>query len=188
MRTATSMLCWLSLSLWLAAALTAGGAAFGVFATMPELQISLANYGHLPSEDQARLAAGLLTEPIFAATDILQILFSTLLLLGVVAYWWLGMGRQRPLPRLLWTGSIALACGMLWWRIVMIMPPMNRDLRLYREAAEAGRIEVAEEARSAFEVLHPVASGMMEYGVLLLVLAILAGAAAGVQRGKTTPQ
>ena len=113
MRTATSMLCWLSLSLWLAAALTAGGAAFGVFATMPELQISLANYGHLPSEDQARLAAGLLTEPIFAATDILQILFSTLLLLGVVAYWWLGMGRQRPLPRLLWTID-RVACGMLW--------------------------------------------------------------------------
>ena len=184
MRTTCSMFCWLCLSLWLAAALTAGAAAIGIFSTMPELQVTLADYAHLDAADQTRLAAGLLTEPIFSATDVLQILLSTLLLIGVAGQWLLGMGRDRPLARLLWTGSIILATGMLWWRVVMIMPSMNRELRLYREAAADGQVDLATQARAAFDAMHPTASTMMEMGAVLLILAVLAGAAACIQHRK----
>jgi hypothetical protein len=182
MRTVCSMFCWLCLSLWLAAALTAGAAAIGIFSTMPELQVTLADYAHLDAADQTRLAAGLLSEPIFAATDMLQILLSTLLVIGIAGQWLLGMGRDRPLSRLLWTGSIGIAACMLWWRVVMIMPSMNRELRLYREAAADGRTDVATQARAAFDAMHPIASTMMELGAGLLILAVLAGAAACIQR------
>jgi len=181
MRIMTSMMCWLCLSLWLAASLTAGGAAIGVFSTMPELDVTLADYSHLPPEDQTRLAAGLITEPIFAATDIIQILLSSLLIAGVVLHWCMGMGRHRPVARFVWSGAIVVAAGMLWWRIVMIMPSMNRHLRAYRDATADGAQDIADQARVAFDSMHPVASTMMEVGAVLLILAVLAGATVGVQ-------
>lgn len=184
MRVMVSMLCWICLCLWLAAALTAGGSAIGVFATMPDLHVTLAEYEHLPADDQTRLAAGLITEPIFAATDVLQILLSSMMLIGVALHWCMRMGCHRPLARGIWTSSILIAIAMLWWRVVMIMPSMNHDLRTYRDASAHGEHEAADLAKTAFDAMHPVASAMMEIGAGLLVLAIFAGAALCVPRRK----
>ena len=41
--------------------------------------------------------------------------------------------------------------------------------------------DIADQARVAFDSMHPVASTMMELGAVLLILAVLAGAMAAVQ-------
>jgi hypothetical protein len=183
-----SILVWLCLCFWLAAAIAAGVSAAGVFAVLPDLEPTLTPYAALPVEVQGRIAAGLITEPIFTATDLLQGACSILLVLGVVLHEILRMGSHRPLARWVWAGAIAVASILLWGRMLLLMPTMNGELRQYRATAMEGNLDATIKAREAFDALHPTASTMMETCVACLVLAIVAGAVLATPRRKKALQ
>ena len=175
-RTMVSIMVWLCMCLWTAAAISAGVSAMGIFAVLPDLQPTLSDYTALPVESQGRLAAGLITEPIFTATDLAQAACSLLLLLGVILHRMLGMGSHRPAAYVVWLLSIAAACALLWGRLLLMMPKMNRMLQGYRDAAMDGDLDRALVAKKAFDALHPAAASMMEGCVAFLMIAIVAGA------------
>lgn len=173
---------WLMLVLWFSAIIAAGVSAAGVFATLPDLHPVLPGFDALPEADHGRLASGFITEPIFTGTDIAQVVFSTLVLVFVFLHWLLGVGAHRAIARLTWTISTLVAAVLLWIRILLVMPGMNRDLNAYREAARLGDIEAASASQAAFNSMHPTASNLMEITALLLLLAIATLAIMSVPR------
>ncbi len=188
-RCLASILVWLSLAIWFAAVVSAGVSAMGIFATLPGLEPVLPAYSMLSPEAQGRIAAGLVTEPIFTATDLVQCLSSIALVAGVLLHWLLSRRVHRRIARWTWTLAIAVATGTLWGRVLFLMPGMNQQLHDYRQAASSGNMDVANSARHAFESMHPTASMLMETTAACLLLAILVGgAAAGLEsiKGNTS--
>ncbi|MDG2292170.1 MAG: hypothetical protein P8L37_05885 [Phycisphaerales bacterium] len=183
-----STMVWLCLCLWLAASISAGVSAMGVFAVLPDLKPMLAEYSALPVDAQGRLAAGLITEPIFTATDLVQAVCSLLLMLGVILHRMLRMGCHRPAAYAVWLLSISVACALLWGRILLMMPKMNRLLQGYRDAAIDGDLDAALLARKAFDAIHPAAASMMEGCVACLIIGVIAGAVLATPKGRTSLQ
>jgi hypothetical protein len=60
----------------------------------------------------------------------------------------------------------------------MLAPNMNRELRAYWAAAEAGDVEQAQAHRAAFNADHPRADALLRLNLLLLVVAAVSSAAA----------
>jgi len=188
-RSLVSILSWLSLAAWFAAVVSAGVSAMGIFATLPGLEPVLPGYTMLPPEAQGRIAAGLVTEPIFTATDLVQCAASITLVIAVILHWTLFRDIHRRVGRWIWTISIAAATGTLWARVLFLMPVMNQDLHEYRQNASSGNAEAAEAARLAFESMHPTASMLMEATSACLLLALIVGAAtSGLEAIKRTEQ
>jgi len=150
----------------------------GIFATLPGLEPILPAYSMLSPESQGRIAAGLVTEPIFTATDLVQCASSIALVAGVILHWLLSRRVHRRIARWTWTLAIAVAAGTLWGRVLFLMPVMNHHLHKYRQAAASELHEAADMARLAFESMHPTASMLMEATTVCLLLALLVGAAA----------
>ena len=177
LRTPITMITWLATTLWFAAIAAAGAAAAGVFAILPGLEPTLAEYRALDPALHGRLASGLITEPIFTATDIAQIVMSIIVIACVSAFWLLGLAAGRPLSRIAWSIASLGAVACLWIRIIFVMPGMNADLQRYRAAAREGDAEQATLAYDAFNAMHPTASSLMELSAVLLLIAIAALAA-----------
>lgn len=177
-RCLVSILVWLSLATWFTAVVSAGVSAMGIFATLPGLEPILPTYSMLSPEAQGRIAAGLVTEPIFTATDLVQCAASIALVAGVILHWLLSRRVHRRIARWTWTLAIAVATCTLWGRVLFLMPEMNQQLHDYRQAASSGNMDVADTARLAFESMHPTASMLMEATAACLLLALLVGAAA----------
>lgn len=171
-RALLSMATWWSMTLWMAAIAAAGIAAAGVFATLPELNPTLPEFSAMDPSVHGRLASGLITEPIFTATDAAQVVFTCIVLACIVLHWAVGAGSHRPVARIGWTLASLLAMACLWSRIFLIMPDMNADLQAYRTAARNGDVDLATRAYDAFNSMHPTASTLMETGAILTLIAI----------------
>ena len=167
-----SIATWCSMSLWMAAMVAAGVAAAGVFATLPDLNPTLPEFAALDPSLHGRLASGLITEPIFTASDIAQVVLSCIVLLCIVLHFTGGAGRHRPFARICWTTTSLLAMGCLWARLLLVMPRMNSELQAYRSAARNGDTELATATYDAFNAMHPTASTLMESSALLAMVAI----------------
>ena len=81
-----SIVTWCSMSLWMAAMVAAGVAAAGVFTTLPDLNPTLPEFAALDPSLHGRLASGLVTEPIFTASDIAQVVLSCIVLLCILLH------------------------------------------------------------------------------------------------------
>lgn len=171
-RALLSMATWWSMALWLSAMVAAGVAAAGVFAVLPGLNPTLPEFSAMDPAVHGRLASGLITEPIFTATDAAQVVLSCIVLLCIVLHWVVGAGAHRPIARIGWTMASLLAMACLWSRIFLIMPGMNADLQAYRAAARNGNVDLATKAYDAFNSMHPTASTLMEAGTILALIAI----------------
>jgi len=169
-----SIVTWCSMSLWMAAMVAAGVAAAGVFATLPDLNPTLPEFAALDPSLHGRLASGLVTEPIFTASDIAQVVLSCIVLLCILLHWTSGAGRHRPVARISWTVAGLLAAACLWARLLLVMPRMNSELQAYRSAARNGDTELATASYDAFNALHPTASTLMETSTVLAMVAIAA--------------
>ncbi len=189
LRTPITIITWLATTLWFAAIAAAGAAAAGVFAILPDLEPILPEYGSLDPALHGRLASGLITEPIFTATDIAQIVMSVIVMICVLAFWLLRLAAGRPLSRIAWSVACTGAAACLWIRIILVMPGMNADLQRYRLAAKEGDAERASMAYDAFNAMHPTASSLMEISAILLLAAIatLAACCTPARTDKDTP-
>ncbi|MBG85239.1 MAG: hypothetical protein CMJ40_11930 [Phycisphaerae bacterium] len=167
-----SITTWGTTALWIASMLSAAAAAIGVFSVLPELGPVLPEYGGIDPASHGRLAAGLVTEPIFTATDMAQVLLSTVLVASVCIHWWKCVGADHPIARWTWTGTVLLAAGCFWYRMLLVMPDLNLAMQRYHAAARSGDAAETALAFKAFDVMHPVASTLMESTLILVLLGL----------------
>ena len=184
-RSLLSITTWGSTALWIASIVAAGVAAAGVFAVLPGLEPTLPGYPGLDPAAHGRLASGLITEPIFTATDMVQVVLSLMLLVCIAVHWWKRIGGGRHIARWTWTIACLLAAGCFWFRLVWIMPDLNYFLRQYRNAAQTGDRDQAAIALKAFEAMHPTASTLMELTLALMLFGLCALAIMYTPRGES---
>ena len=183
-----SIVTWSTTALWIASMLAAGVAAIGVFAVLPDLQPLLPEYGGIDTGAHGRLAAGLVTEPIFTATDMTQVLFSFVLVACIGLHWWKRIGSEHPIARWTWTATGLLATGCFWYRMLAIMPGLNHAMQRYHDAARSGDQVEMGFAFKTLNVMHPIASTLMESTLILVLLGLGALAIMYTRSSRPGPQ
>ncbi len=169
---------WLALILWISSLISAGVAAMNVFPTMDSMPLQLEQYAAYPQQAHPRLAAGKIMDGVFFVVDMLQ--FVAIPFLGIMLILQFTVFRM-PLKRLsnvIRTTCIVAAALLFAFHATMLAPKMNRELRAYWTAAEAGMIDEARQHRHAFNQKHPTADLALRVDLLLLVIAAATSAAA----------
>tara|TARA_B100000674_G_C37741524_1_gene869105 strand:+ start:348 stop:923 length:576 start_codon:yes stop_codon:yes gene_type:complete len=167
-----SITTWSTTALWIASMLAAAAAAIGVFSVLPELEPILPGYRGVAVASHGRLASGLVTEPIFTATDMCQVALSSVLLASIGIHWWKRIGAEHPFARWTWTATGLLASGCFWYRMLAVMPDLNRAMQRYHTAARSGDEAETALAFKAFDAMHPIASTLMESTLVLVLLGL----------------
>ncbi len=169
---------WLALTLWVGVLIAGGVAATASFTILPKLGINLEQYQAYDLTAHGRIAAGKMMEAVFTFVDVVQLVMC-LLVLGLVLLQWTVFHRSIKRPaNLMRMACLVLATGTFAWRALTLTPEMNRDLRAFWIAAEAGEVQKADQHRDAFSTRHPVASRW--YGAtfcLLLIVVVVSPAA-----------
>jgi hypothetical protein len=163
-----------ALTLWIGLLISAGVAAAGAFATLPDLGISLDEYESFDAGDPSahgRLAAGKMLERVFTAVDFAQVPLAVIVVVSLLFEMILSGGGWRRPAHVIRVGCIALACGLLAIHIAFIAPPMNRELRAYWSAAAAGNTTEAMARRDRFDEYHPRAELILKSNLILLLIA-----------------
>lgn len=176
---------WLALTIWVGVLISAGVAATGTFTVLPdpELGVQLEKFSkyEAPLGTHGRIAAGHVMEPIFTFVDLSQVVAGALVLMTVLMQ--LTIFRQ-PTRRsvTLWNIVRVLCIGgaltLFTYRVLAVSPDMNRDLRAYWSAAQAGDGETADRHYAAFTANHPRASRLFNSTLLLLLVSVAASAVA----------
>lgn len=177
---------WLALCLWTAALISAGAAAAFVFATLPRLGVSLDRFTRFNVEGEpeahGRIAAGMVLEKVFTASDFAQVVFgpivALMLAIQVVVF---GESWRRP-ANVIRALAIGLAIVTAFLHIFFQAPAMNRELRAYWAAAETGDVDGALRHRARFDASHPRAELALQSNTALLLITIAASAAAARPR------
>ena len=158
-----------------------GMTAFGV---LQEQDVSIERYAEFFADDQegmSRLAAGLITDPIFRWTSAVQWVLAPLALVICLVE----LRTMRWMPR--WSGwlrvlLIGTAFALVIYHNSVMGPRMQRDLDTYRAAAASMERATSEAAQERFEIDHRIAERLYSARLLLLlggVVGTAAGAAAG---------
>lgn len=169
----TALLC--VLSLWLTAVLAAGMAAAIVFTHLPPLEPTAAAFEGLAQPYQARLIAGIATDPAFRIADGVQLVC---LPLSLVLFFLLeakAIRRENALPKLVHVrvALIFLAGGLVVGRKLTIGLQMDAHLQTERAAAAAGNFDLAISAQNAFLQLHPTAAHLWEASAVVVLVAFV---------------
>ncbi|MEE2681330.1 MAG: hypothetical protein VX641_03055 [Planctomycetota bacterium] len=155
-----------------------GMTAFGV---LEEQGVVVPAYQAFFADDptgMSRLAAGLVTDPIFRITSMIQWVLAPLaVLLCIIEF--------RPL-RLMpgWAQAIRLpllviALGLVIHHNAVMAPRMSEELTTYRSAAARMERPVSDAARARFDQDHRIAERLYSLRLLVLIGAV-AGTAAGI--------
>ena len=176
--TACNTIYWLALTVWVGALIAAGTAAAATFRILPSMDLILPRFRAFPGDEHGRIAAGMVMEPLFTFVDVVQIAAAAIVVTMVAIQWLLLEDGRRRLLNLLRVACVLLAAALLAYRAVAVTPDMNRDLRAYWAAAEAGDVEVAAAHRADFDAAHGGASDLFAATLALLVAAVLASPAA----------
>lgn len=176
--TACNTIYWLALTLWVSVLVAAGTAAATTFTVLPPTELVIPRFHDYPGEEHGRIAAGMVMEPIFTFVDIVQFATAALVLIAVALQWLVFKHGRRSLLNVLRVGAIIVAAGLLAYRAAAVTPDMNRDLRAYWDAAEAGDVETAEAHRASFDADHQGASNLFSATLALLIVGVLASPAA----------
>lgn len=182
---------WLGLVLWVSAMLTAGVAAYAVFGTLLDesLGLSLSAYASFPSEhaQHGRLAAGTIMEKVFTISDYMQVVAAVMVVVGLFGQLVMaGRARRRP-SNIIRVACLAGVLGLLVFRVFMLAPEMNHNLRSYWEMARVGSVDAARRHRDAFEQDHPTASNVLTVSLVLLLVMVAASASAMTPMGSRRP-
>lgn len=173
---------WCVLCSWLVCAIAPSIVAISAFTTLPSLGIEVTDAHAFLGDSAAangRFAAGHVTDPVFQASDIVQL---ALCVLAVILF--AAGGARFPLStrftRVLTGLSLALAVGLTGVIAIGISPPMNRHLTAYRAAARLNDTTLATSELAAFNVLHPTAERLHAIrAAALLGLVSICGFASG---------
>lgn len=176
---------WLALTIWVGVLISAGVAATSTFTVLPdpELGVHLEKFSQFeaPHGTHGRIAAGHVMEPIFTFVDLAQVVASAVVLVTVLMQ--LTIFRQHARrSAALWNIARVLCIGgaltLFTYRVLAVSPDMNRDLRAYWSAAQAGDVETADRHYAAFTANHPRASRLLNSTLLLLLASVAASAVA----------
>ena len=185
LRTA-NIIFWLALSLWIAALVSGGIAAYAVFGELPTMSMHLPRYHATPPAEHGMIAAGHVMQTVFRVTDILQAIAAPLAILAMIIDVALLRDRRRWSSNLLRILCLAIAGAVLAYRAIDLTPRMDRELHAYWAAAEVGDVEAAKAHRAAFTALHPRARMLMSTSLLMLLAAAGASAIALGAQGDNT--
>lgn len=167
-RRLVSMLCILSIALWLTCVVTTGVSAANTFSVLLKLNPVIPEYEAYDLARHGRLLAGLTVEPIFRMTDLAQLVLVPVTLLLVV----IQNTLIKP-PRVLrWIniGAVVIAIVLVLGRWIIIDPPMDAHLQSYREAARTGDMQTANKEQESFNDWHRIAEPLWgATGLLLLI-------------------
>ncbi len=169
---------WLALTIWVSVLVAAAIAAATTFTVLPNLGLTLDAFSALPAADHGRIAAGKVMEPIFTLVDVVQAGAAAVVLLTVVVQWLAFRCSLRRFANVVRVAAITIAAGLFAWRAATLSPAMNRELRGYWSAAEAGEVAQAAGHRAAFDGMHPRASDLFSATLGLLVIAVVASPSA----------
>lgn len=185
--TACNTVYWFALTLWVGVLVAAGTAAAATFRVLPPTDLILPRFRAFPGTEHGRIAAGMVMEPVFTFVDVVQVAAAVLVVLTVLIQWIVFRHGRRSLLNVIRVACVLVAAALLAWRAVAVTPGMNRDLRAYWTAAEAGEIEVAQAHRAAFDAEHGGASNLFSATLAALVIAVLASPAALDGRARPKP-
>ncbi len=147
-----------------------GVAAAILFPTLKALEPKLATYPAYSGEHWM-LAAGKVAEKLFYIADIISFACATIglatLLFAIVVY---RASLKNPLMAVR-ISVFTVAIALLSFKLMVLQPRMNVNLRTYWTAAAAGDQKRADEFQAAFSADHPTASNTI--GALTLVVGLL---------------
>lgn len=166
---------WLSIGLWISVLIAAGIAAVNVFPTVKEMAVTIPGWA-APESEHWRYAAGKVMDPIFFLADLVQFVVAPLSLLAL-----LGMRISAgPTPRRVAGGvrlaALLIATGLFAWQGLWNAQAMRTGLRQQWDAAKIGDMAEAERLRQDFEDDHQLASSILRFTLLFVVVAGVAGA------------
>ncbi|MEM7628571.1 MAG: hypothetical protein AAF356_04020 [Planctomycetota bacterium] len=172
-----SMVHILGLALWLASIAASALAAARLFPKVRELDAAAGGVFAAYAGDRPSLLAGNLAADIFALADIGQFGGATLALATLIVLLIMGLPTRSlaSAARLL---GVGLAMGLISYKLFVLDPRMQVELRSYWEAAAINDVERAEAHRAAFNADHPQAAGVMRYTAIAVLIG-LGGAAWG---------
>ena len=187
MRVIVHVLFWLTLTCWIALVVAPGLTGMTAFRVLEQEGASIPKYQAFFADDQtgmSRLAAGLVTDPLFRLTSLAQWVLAPL---AVV----LCLIEFRPLKMSSgWAQAVRLpllvaALGLVIYHNAIMGPRMAHELETYRSAAAAMDRPVSEAARGRFDEDHRLAESLYSIRLLLLLGAVVAtaGATAVASRG-----
>lgn len=145
-----------ALGVWCGALLGAGLTAAVTFPTMRDLEPTLGAYPAYGG-DHWMLAAGQVASRVFLGTDIVQFVCAFLAIVGFAVAVIAGPRRKSWLQFFRAAGT-GVAFLLVSYHLLLLMPPMQNDLRAYWDAAKAGDTPTAEVHRQAFSDRHGDAS------------------------------
>lgn len=181
---------WLALVMWVGSLMAVGVTAVTTFTILPdaELGLTLERFDAFNHDEHGRIAAGLVNEPAFTFTDVVQVAAACVVLLMLILQVALFGQRWRRAANLIRSGCILIAAALLVIRMMMITPDMNRELRAYWSAAEAGNHDTAMAHREAFDRHHKIARPMFDATLLLLLVGVAASATATIGRDESADE
>jgi hypothetical protein len=178
---------WLALTIWIAALVSGGVAAAGVFSTLPKLGILIPKYQSALGNDTAehgRVAGGMVMEPIFTAMDWVQATAAFFVVLTLVSQLTVFKMRLKSPGHLIRTICIGSAVLVMIVHMTALAPRMNRELRARWNAIEVSDRAAMETHRAAFESDHHLADSLYAARLILLLVGV---AASGAALGSTKP-
>lgn len=175
------------MGVWVGALGMAGASAAIIFPTMKAIDPTLGAYP-LYSEPHWRLAAGHIAAQLFFVSDVVQLVCAPLAGLALVV-----MVLQKLVP---WPSRLialrlvllTLVMAVLSYRFFVLAPRMDRELALYRIAAETGEMEPAAQHLAAFNADHPTASRIMSTTFGLALAGLVVGAWSASVRREGAPE
>lgn len=175
---AGTVIYWLALVAWIGGLIAAAVAAPSVFGALGDLPVTIESFEAYPHLEHGRLAAGMVMERVFWIVDLIQFVAAPVVVATLVVQLVAAGARFRAPSNLVRTICIVGAALLLAYRAAALAPTMNRELRAYWQAAEAGRVEVARAHRDRFNEDHPTARTILGASLVLLLVAVGASAAA----------
>lgn len=189
MRVAAALF-WLSLVVWFAAAVAPGAAAASVFATVPRMPISIAEidpYFAQDSKELGRFVAGRAIQPLFDATDWVQMIAAAMCVSTSLRLW-----RMRGFAGVRWMSSVAvglvLAAAVLFAIRLLQTNAMRADLAVYWQAVVDLDRTVGVLAKERFDQSHRVVERLASLQVASLLAAVVAAAIASAPPRRSEPE
>lgn len=182
--TAAKAICalyWFGLVFWISAIISAAIAAMNVFPTLKKLNetgLQVAQYSEYPAEDHWRFAAGRIMDGVFFAGDLLQFIAAPVVVVTLLLQFGPVRMKLTRLANIIRLAVLLIAAGLFGYYATRLAPPMNALLREQWAFAEAGEIEKADAARSAFNDLHGRANTILYVNLGLLLVGVAASGAA----------
>ncbi len=178
-RTALNVVNIAALGIWLGAIVMTGATAMIVFPTVRDLAPTLSSHATYTG-DHWLIVAGHVAARVFWVSDIVQFACACIAILTLSVLLVPTVLRTR-LSLVAWARvlTLALACGLLGYQLLILAPSMAFELKAYWTAALAGKNDIAATHQASFSSLHPTASKLMGTLALSVLAALMMSASPG---------